>query len=175
MRFAFSQPSSCPIAPSRHVLKLSLATRAQELVAVAHRAFLVAGDNPPIAGGAAVATAVERGEVRVRHGGLFIQKVVSRHMNQGLRKRRPHRPAHALIKLLPPRQHFELRLRGPSIEALLQEGGCIYLIAPSKQPHPAGLVQMGLAPDQIVWIETSLEEQTLRPCPHLVDSIVSAG
>lgn len=80
-------------------------------------------------------------------------------------------PTHALTELLTPQSALcEWRLLGPSIGAMLQDGGRIYLIAPPKQPHAAGLVQLGVAPDQIVWIEASTPVDCLWVTEQIVKS-----
>ena len=54
-------------------------------------------------------------------------------------------PTHALTEMLTPQAALcEWRLLGPAIGPLLEDGGRIYLIAPPKQPHAAGLVQLGV-------------------------------
>ena len=56
--------------------------------------------------------------------------------------------------LMPQAAVCEWRLLGPSLAALLAEkGSCLYLVAPPKQPHAMGLAQLGVKPEQLVWID----------------------
>lgn len=80
-------------------------------------------------------------------------------------------PTHALTELLTPQAALcEWRLLGPAIGPLLEDGGRIYLIAPPKQPHAAGLAQLGVAPEQIVWIEAATPVDRLWVTEQIVKS-----
>ena len=62
-------------------------------------------------------------------------------------------PTQAVTELLLPQAlRCEWRLLGPALPALLQEGGRIYLVAPSQPPHAGGLAQLGVPPAQLVWV-----------------------
>jgi protein ImuA len=80
-------------------------------------------------------------------------------------------PTHALTELLTPQAALcEWRLLGPAIGTMLDDGGRIYLIAPPKQPHAAGLAQLGVAPEQIVWIEAATPVDRLWVTEQIVKS-----
>ncbi len=80
-------------------------------------------------------------------------------------------PTHALTELLAPQAALcEWRLLGPAIGPLLEDGGRIYLIAPPKQPHAAGLAQLGVAPDQIIWVEAATPVDRLWVTEQIVKS-----
>lgn len=65
-------------------------------------------------------------------------------------------PTRSLTELLTAQAAVcEWRLLGPAIPAFTSEHGRLYLIAPPKEPHVGGLTQLGLAADQVVWIEAA--------------------
>ena len=48
----------------------------------------------------------------------------------------------------------EWRLLSRALTSLLTEkGSCLYLVAPPKQPHAMGLMQLGVRPEQLVWVD----------------------
>ncbi|WCM95497.1 translesion DNA synthesis-associated protein ImuA [Acidovorax sp. GBBC 1281] len=80
-------------------------------------------------------------------------------------------PTHTLTELLLPQAALcEWRLLGPSVPSFLDSGGRVYLIAPPKQPHVGGLIQLGLTPDQVVWIHASAPVDRLWITEQLVKS-----
>ena len=80
-------------------------------------------------------------------------------------------PTHSLTELLMPQAALcEWRLLSRSIPSLMSSGGRIYLIAPPKQPHAAGLEQLGLNADQVVWIHASTPVDRLWVTEQIVKS-----
>lgn len=80
-------------------------------------------------------------------------------------------PTHRLTELLMPQAALcEWRLLGPALPALMASGGRVYLIAPPKQPHAAGLAQMGVAAHQLVWIRAAAPVDRLWVTEQIVKS-----
>ncbi|MCC4589618.1 translesion DNA synthesis-associated protein ImuA [Xanthomonas campestris pv. cannae] len=80
-------------------------------------------------------------------------------------------PTHTLTELLMPQPALcEWRLLGPAVPAMLASDGCIYLVAPPKQPHTVGLAQLGLPPDRVVWIHASAPADRLWVTEQLLKS-----
>ncbi len=65
----------------------------------------------------------------------------------------------------------EWRLLGPALPAFLADKNCrIYLVAPPKSPHAMGLAQLGLAPEQLVWIDAKGPADRLWVTEQLIKS-----
>lgn len=80
-------------------------------------------------------------------------------------------PTHSLTELLMPQAALcEWRLLGPALPALMACGGRVYLIAPPKPPHAAGLAQLGLSADRLVWIRASSPVDRLWVTEQIVKS-----
>lgn len=80
-------------------------------------------------------------------------------------------PTHSLTELLMPQAALcEWRLLGPSLQSLLAEGGRLYLVAPPKQPFAAGLAQLGVASNQVMWISASTPVDRLWATEQIVKS-----
>jgi len=64
-------------------------------------------------------------------------------------------PTMVLSEVLQPQAAVcEWRLLSPALPGLLADrGSCLYLVAPPKQPHAMGLAQLGVRPEQLVWID----------------------
>lgn len=70
----------------------------------------------------------------------------------------------------------EWRLLGPALPALLADRNCrIYLVAPPKMPHAMGLAQLGLAPEQLVWIDAPGSADSLWAAEQLIKSDVTGA
>ncbi len=83
-------------------------------------------------------------------------------------------PTRSLTELLLPQSAIcEWRLLGPAVPSLLaEEGSCVYLVSPPKQPNAPGLAQLGVTPDRLVWIDVKgpadrlwVTEQLLKSDP----------
>lgn len=63
-------------------------------------------------------------------------------------------PTASLSEVLQPQPAVcEWRLIGPALPNLLADKeSCLYLVAPPKQPSAMGLAQLGVRPEQLVWI-----------------------
>lgn len=80
-------------------------------------------------------------------------------------------PTHSLTELLMPQAALcEWRLLGPALQPLLAEGGRLYLIAPPKQPFAAGLAQLGVTPNQVMWIAATTPVDRLWATEQIVKS-----
>ena len=80
-------------------------------------------------------------------------------------------PTHSLTELLMPQAALcEWRLLGPALPAFMQSGGRVYLIAPPRPPHAAGLAQLGVPPDRLVWIRASTPVDRLWVTEQIVKS-----
>ncbi|MBV7542082.1 translesion DNA synthesis-associated protein ImuA [Acidovorax sp. sic0104] len=80
-------------------------------------------------------------------------------------------PTHGLTELLLPQSALcEWRLISPAIPDFLAEGGRVYLVAPPKEPHAAGLAQLGVAPHQVVWIKAAKPVDRLWVTEQLLKS-----
>lgn len=80
-------------------------------------------------------------------------------------------PTHSLTELLMPQAALcEWRMLGPAVPSLLGTGGCVYLVAPPKQPHTGGLAQLGLPPERVVWIHVSTPIDRLWVTEQLLKS-----
>ncbi|HTH10819.1 MAG TPA: translesion DNA synthesis-associated protein ImuA [Acidovorax sp.] len=80
-------------------------------------------------------------------------------------------PTHSLTELLLPQAALcEWRLLAPAVTGFLEGGGRIYLVAPPKEPCAAGLVQLGVEPTQLTWIEASTPVDRLWVTEQIVKS-----
>lgn len=80
-------------------------------------------------------------------------------------------PTHCLTELLLPQAALcEWRLLGPALPALMASGGRVYLIAPPKPPHAAGLAQLGVSADRLIWIRASTPVDRLWVTEQIVKS-----
>ena len=80
-------------------------------------------------------------------------------------------PTHSLTELLMPQAALcEWRLLGPALPSLVEPGGRVYLVAPPKQPHAGGLAQLGLACDQVVWVNAITPADRLWVTEQIVKS-----
>lgn len=81
-------------------------------------------------------------------------------------------PTQGLSELLLPQAALcEWRLLAPALPGMLQEKGSkIYLIAPPKTPHAMGLAQLGVAPEQLVWIDAQGPAERLWATEQLIKS-----
>lgn len=65
----------------------------------------------------------------------------------------------------------EWRLIAPALPGLLADKGSrIYLVAPPKAPHAMGLAQLGLAPEQLIWIDVQGPADSLWVAEQLIKS-----
>ncbi|MCW5626562.1 MAG: translesion DNA synthesis-associated protein ImuA [Burkholderiales bacterium] len=63
-------------------------------------------------------------------------------------------PCGALTELLQPQAAVtEWRVVGPALGRLVAEGGTVLLIGPPMPPHLPGLMQHGLNPQRLVWVD----------------------
>lgn len=80
-------------------------------------------------------------------------------------------PTHSLTELLMPQAGLcEWRLLGPALPKMIANGGRVYLVAPPKEPHAAGLEQLGLSPEQVLWIRASTPVDRLWITEQIVKS-----
>lgn len=81
-------------------------------------------------------------------------------------------PTHGLSELLLPQAALcEWRLLGPALpELLADKGSRVYLVAPPKTPLAMGLAQLGLAPEQLVWIDAKGPAERLWAAEQLIKS-----
>lgn len=81
-------------------------------------------------------------------------------------------PTRSLTELLLPQAALcEWRLLGPAVPSLLaEEGSCVYLVSPPKQPNAPGLAQLGVTPDRLVWIEVKGPADRLWVAEQLIKS-----
>jgi len=70
----------------------------------------------------------------------------------------------------------EWRLLAPALPTLLADRSSrIYLVAPPKAPHAMGLAQLGLAPEQLVWIDVRGPADSLWVTEQLIKSEASGA
>ncbi|MCD2513361.1 translesion DNA synthesis-associated protein ImuA [Comamonas endophytica] len=70
----------------------------------------------------------------------------------------------------------EWRLLGPALPGFLADRNSrIYLVAPPKAPHAMGLAQLGLAPEQLVWIDVQGPADSLWVTEQLIKSEASGA
>lgn len=70
----------------------------------------------------------------------------------------------------------EWRLLAPALPALLADRHSrIYLVAPPKAPHAMGLAQLGVAPEQLTWIDAQGPADSLWATEQLIKSEASGA
>jgi protein ImuA len=81
-------------------------------------------------------------------------------------------PTASLCELLQPQAAVcEWRLLGPALPGLLADKAArIYLVAPPQIPHAMGLAQLGLPPEQLVWIDAKGAQERLWVTEQLLKS-----
>lgn len=80
-------------------------------------------------------------------------------------------PTHSLTELLLPQATLcEWRLLGPALPSFMESAGRLYLIAPPKPPHAAGLAQLGVPADRLVWIRAASPADRLWVTEQIVKS-----
>ena len=85
-------------------------------------------------------------------------------------------PCNALTELLQPQPSLcEWRLLSPALAGLVASGGQILLVGPPKRPHAPGLVQLGIAEKNLVWIAADTPAQRLWTTEQLVKANPRGG
>ena len=85
-------------------------------------------------------------------------------------------PCNALTELLQPQPALcEWRLLSPALAGLAAGGGQILLVGPPKRPHAPGLVQLGIAEKNIVWIAADTPAERLWATEQLVKANPRGG
>jgi len=85
-------------------------------------------------------------------------------------------PCNALTELLQPQPSLcEWRLLAPALARLAASGGTILLVGPPKRPHAPGLVQLGIAEKNIVWIAADTPSERLWCTEQLVKANPRGG
>lgn len=80
-------------------------------------------------------------------------------------------PGGALTELLQPQPAvLEWRLLGPALAALAARGRRVVLVNPPRPPHAPGLLQSGLDPRQLVWVQAESPSQQLWCTEQLLRS-----
>jgi protein ImuA len=80
-------------------------------------------------------------------------------------------PCRSLTEILQSQPSLcEWRLLGRSLQRIVSAGGHIILVSPPKHPHVPGLLQHGLAADQIVWLEAKTPAERLWTTEQLIKS-----
>lgn len=81
-------------------------------------------------------------------------------------------PTHGLSEVLLAQTALcEWRLLGPALPGILADRDSrVYLVAPPKAPHAMGLAQLGLAPEQLVWIDVQGPADSLWVTEQLLKS-----
>lgn len=80
-------------------------------------------------------------------------------------------PTHSLTELLMPQAALcEWCLLARALPQMTASGGRIYLISPPKEPHAAGLAQLGLASEQVIWIQALTPVDRLWVTEQIVKS-----
>lgn len=85
-------------------------------------------------------------------------------------------PCNALTELLQPQPSLcEWRLLSPALAELAAGGGHILLVGPPKRPHAPGLVKLGIAEKNIVWIAADTPAERLWSTEQLVKANPRGG
>ncbi|SFC11185.1 protein ImuA [Polaromonas sp. OV174] len=80
-------------------------------------------------------------------------------------------PCRSLTEILQPQPALcEWRLLGASLKRIVADGGQIILVSPPKHPHLPGLMQHGLHPNQIVWLDAKTPAERLWTTEQLIKS-----
>jgi protein ImuA len=85
-------------------------------------------------------------------------------------------PCNALTELLQPQPSVcEWRLLTPALASQVATGGHILLVGPPKRPHAPGLVQLGIAEKNLVWIAADTPAERLWTTEQLVKANPRGG
>lgn len=78
-------------------------------------------------------------------------------------------PCRSLTEILQPQPALcEWRLLGASLKSIVASGGQIILVGPPKHPHLPGLMQHGLHPSQLVWLDPKSPAERLWATEQLI-------
>lgn len=85
-------------------------------------------------------------------------------------------PCNAITEILQPQPSLcEWRLLSPALARLVSTGGQILLVGPPKRPHTPGLVKLGIAERNLVWIAADTPAERLWSTEQLVKSNPRGG
>jgi len=85
-------------------------------------------------------------------------------------------PCNSLTELLQPQPSLcEWRLLSPALAGLVASGGQILLVGPPKRPHAPGLVKLGIAEKNLVWIAADTPAERLWTTEQLVKANPRGG
>ena len=85
-------------------------------------------------------------------------------------------PCNALTELLVPQPSLcEWRLLSPALAGLVASGGQILLVGPPKRPHMPGLLKLGIAEKNLVWIAADTPAERLWTTEQLVKANPRGG
>lgn len=85
-------------------------------------------------------------------------------------------PCNSLTELLQPQPSLcEWRLLSPALARLVTTGGQILLVGPPKRPHVPGLVKLGIAEKNLVWIVADTPAERLWTTEQLVKANPRGG
>lgn len=85
-------------------------------------------------------------------------------------------PCNALSEVLQPQPSLcEWRLLSPALAGLVAGGGQILLVGPPKRPHVPGLVKLGIAEKNLVWIAADTPAERLWTTEQLIKSNPRGG
>jgi len=85
-------------------------------------------------------------------------------------------PCNAVTEILQPQPSLcEWRLLSPALAKLVASGGQLLLVGPPKRPHAPGLIQLGIAEKNLVWIAADTPAERLWCTEQLVKSNPRGG
>jgi len=85
-------------------------------------------------------------------------------------------PCNAITELLQPQPTLcEWRLLSPALAGLVASGGQILLVGPPKRPHAPGLLKLGIAEKNLVWIAADTPAERLWTAEQLVKANPRGG
>jgi len=85
-------------------------------------------------------------------------------------------PCNTLTELLQPQPSLcEWRLLSPALAGLVASGGQILLVGPPKRPHAPGLLKLGIAEKNLVWIAADTPVERLWTTEQLVKANPRGG
>lgn len=85
-------------------------------------------------------------------------------------------PCNAITEVLQPQPSLcEWRLLSPSLTGLVATGGQILLVGPPKRPHAPGLMKLGIAEKNLVWIAADTPAERLWTTEQLVKANPRGG
>jgi len=85
-------------------------------------------------------------------------------------------PFNAITEVLMPQPSLcEWRLLSPALAGLVSTGGQILLVGPPKRPHASGLVKLGIAERNLVWIVADTPAERLWSTEQLVKANPRGG